>query len=144
MSIELVMLPNHFILRRSFLLLPSIFLNIRVFSSESAFHMRWPKYSSISFNISPSNEYSRLISFRIVWFDLLAFYGTLKSLLQHHNLKTSILWSSALSMVQVSDPFMTTEKTIALTIQTFVDKEMSLVFNMLSRFVITFLPRSVF
>ena len=144
MSTELLMLRNHFILCQSFLLLPSIFPSIRVFSSESALHVRWPKYSSFSFNISPSNEYSKLITFRIDWFDLLAFYGTLTSLLQHHNLKASILWRSALSVVQFSDLFMSTEKTIAWTIQTFVDKVMSLVFNMLSRFVITFLPRSVF
>ena len=140
MSIESVLLPNHLILHRPLILLPSIFLSIRVFSSESALHIRWPK--NWSFSISPSNEYSGLISFRIDWFDLLAVQGILKSLLQHHSLKASILRYSAFIMVQLSHPYMTTGKTIALTIQTFVSKVMSLLFNMLSRLVIAFLPRS--
>ena len=132
---------NHLILCRTFLL-PSVFPNIRVFSSESALHIRWPKYWSFSFCISPSSEYSALISFRIDWFDLLAVQGTLKSLLQHHSSKASILWRSAFFTVQLSHPYMTTGKTIALTRQTFVGKVMSLLFNMLSRFVTAFLPRS--
>ena len=123
-------------------LLPSIFPSIRVFSNESVLRIRWPKCWSFSFNISPSNEYSGLISFRIDWLDLLAVQGTLKSLLQHHNSKASILWCPAFFVVQLSHPYMTTGKTIALTIQTFVCKEMSLLLNTLSRFVIAFLPRS--
>ena len=142
MSIELVMSSNHFILCRTLLLLPSIFPSIRVFSNESALHIRWPKYWSFSFNISPSNEHARLISFRMDWLDLLAVQGTLKSLLQHHNSKASILRRSAFFTVQLSHLYMATGKTIALTKQTFVDKVMSLLFNMLSRLVITFLPRS--
>ena len=125
------------------LLLPSIFSSIRVFSNESALRIRWPKYWSFSFNISPSNEHLGLISFRMDWLDLLAVQGTLKShLLQHHSSKASILQCSAFFIVQLSHPHMTTGKTIALTRQTFVDKVMSLLFNMLSRLVITFLPRS--
>ena len=123
-------------------LLPSNFPNIRVFSNESALCIRWPKYWSFSLNISPSNEHSGLISFRMDWLDLLAVQGTLKSLLQHHSSKASILQCSAFFMVQLSHPYMTTGKAIALTRQTFVDKVMSLLFNMLSRLVITFLPRS--
>ena len=142
MSIESVMPSNHLTLCHPLLFLPSIFPIIRVFSNESAFHIRWPKYWSFSFSISPSNEYSGLISFRIDWFGLLAVQGTLKSLLQHHSSKPSILQCSAFFMVQLSDPYMTTRKTIALTIQTFVCKVMSLLLNMLSRLVITFLPRS--
>ena len=142
MSIESVMLSNHLILCRSIFLPPSIFPSIRVFSNESVLHIRWPKDWTFSFNISPSNEYSGLISFRIDWLDLLAVQGTLKSLLQHHNSKASILWHSAFFMVQLSHLYMTTGKTIALTRWTFVGKVMSLLFNMLSRLVITFLPRS--
>ena len=142
MSIESVMQSNHLILCHPLLLLPSVFPSIRVFSNESALHIRWPKYWSFSFSICPSNEYSRLISFRIDWFDLLAVQGTLKSLLQQHSSKESILWCSALFMVQLSHPNMTTVKTIALTRQTFVGKVMSLLFNILTRFVIAFLPRS--
>ena len=134
-------LYNHLILCHP-LLLPSVFPSLRVFSSELAFHIRWPKYWSFSFSVSPFNEYSGLISFRIDWFDLLAVQGTLKSLLQNHNSKTSILWHSVVFMVQLSCPCMTTGKTIALTIQTFVGKAMSLLFNTLSRFVIAFFPRS--
>ena len=141
-SIESVMPSNHLIFCRPLLLLPSIFPNIRIFSSESVLSIRWPKYWSFSFNISPSNEYSGLISFRMDWLDLLAAQGTLKSLLQHHSSKPSILWRSAFLMVQLSHPHMTTGKTIALTRQTFVGKVMSLLFNMLSRLVIAFLPRS--
>ena len=133
---------NHLILCRSLLLSPSIFPSIRVYSNESAFCIRWPMYWSFSFNISPSNEHSGLISFRIVWFDLLAVQGTLKSLLQHHSSKASILWHSAFSMVQLSHPYMTIGKTIALTRWTFVSKVMSLLFNILSRLVIVLLPRS--
>ena len=140
-SIELVMPSYHLILCRPLLLLPSIFPNIRVFSNELALHIWWPKYWSFSFNIS-SNEYSGLICFRMDWMDLLAVQRTLKSLLQHHSSKASILWCSAFFTVQLSHPYMTTEKTIALTRQTFIDKVMSLLFNMLSRLVITFLPRS--
>ena len=139
MSIKSVMLSNHLILCR-LLLLPSIFPSIRVFSNESVLHIRWPKYWSFSFSISPSNEYSGLISFRIDWFDLIAVQGTLKSLLQHHSSKASILQHSAFLMVQLSHPYMTTGKTIALTSWTFVSKVMSLLFNMLSRLVIVFLP----
>ena len=141
MSIELVMPFNYLILCRP-LLLPSIFPRIRVFSNESALHIRWPKYWSLSFNISPSNEYSGLISFRVDWLDLLAVQGTLKSLIQHHSLKASILWLSAFFMVQLSHSYMTTRKIIVLTMQTFVGKVMSLLFNMLSRCVTVFLPRS--
>ena len=131
---------NHLVLCHPLLLLPSIFPSIRVFSSESAFSIRWPKYWSCC--ISPSSEYSGLISFRIDWFDLLAVQGTLKSLLQHHNSKASILQHLAFFMVQLSHPYMTTGKTIALTRWTFVCKVMSLLFNTLSRLVIAFLPRS--
>ena len=133
---------NHLILRCPLLLLPSIFPSIRVFFNEWALHIRWPKYWSFSFSISPSNNYSGLISFRTDWFDLLAVRGTLKSLLQHHSSKASIVWHSAFFMVQLSHPYMTTGKTIALTIWTFVGKVMSLLFNMLSRLVIAFLSRS--
>ena len=128
MSIELVMPSNHLILYRPLLLLPSIFPSIRVFSNESVLRLRWPKYWSFSFGISPSNEYSGLISFRIDWFVLLAVQGTLKSLLQYHSSKASILWHSAFFMVQLSHPYMSTGKIIALTRQTFVGKVMSLVF----------------
>ena len=141
MSIELVMPSNHLILCCPLLLLP-VFSSFRVFSSESALYIRWPKYSSFSFSISPSNEYSGLISYRIDWFAPLAVQGTLKSLLQHHSLKASVLWCSAFFMVQLSHPYMTAGKTVALTRRTFVGKVMSLLFNMLSRFVIAFLPRS--
>ena len=141
MSIESVMPSNHVILCHC-LLLPSIFPSIRVFSNESVLHIRWPKYWRFSFSISPSNEYSRLISFRFDWLDLLAPQGTLKSLLQHHSLKASILQGSAFFIVQLSRPYMTTGKTIALTRRTFVGKVMSLFFNMLSRLVIAFLPRT--
>ena len=142
MSIELVMPSNHPILCRPLFLLPSIFLSIRVFSNESTLCMRWPKYWSFSFSISPSNEHPGLISFRMDWLDLLAVQGILKSLLQHHNSKASILWHSAFFIVQLSHPYMTTGKTIAFTRRTFVGKVMSLLFNMLSWLVITFLPRS--
>ena len=141
-SIVSPMLSNHLILCCPLLLLPSIFPSIRVFSNESAFYIRWPKYWSFSFNISPSNEHPGLISFRMDWLDLFAFQGTFKSLLQHHNSKESILRHSAFFIVQLSHPYMTTGKTIALTRWTFVDKVMSLLFNMLSRLVISFLPRS--
>ena len=140
MSIELVIPSNNLILCRSFLLLPSIFPNIRVFSSESILHMRWPKYGSFSFSISPSNEHPGLISFSMGWLDLLAVQGTLKSLLQHHSSQASILWCSAFFIVQLSHPYMTTGKTIALARWTFVGKVMSL-FNMLSKSVVAFLPR---
>jgi len=133
---------NHLILCCALLLPPSIFPSIRVFSNESALHIRWPKYWSFSFNISPSNEHPGLISFRMDWLDLLAVQGTLKSLLQHHSSKASILRCSVFFVVQLSRPYMTTGKTIALTRWTFVGKVMSLLFNMLSRLVITFLPRS--
>ena len=136
------MSSNHLILCHPLLLLPSIFPSIRVFSNESALHIRWPEYRSFSFSISPSNENSRLISFRIDWFDLLAVQRTLRSLLQYHSSKASILWRSAFFIVQLSHPCMTTGKTIALIRRTFVGKVMSLLFNMLSRLVITFLPRS--
>ena len=142
MPIESVMPSNHFILCHPILLLPSIFPSIRVFSNESVLHIRWPKYWSFSLSISSSNEYSGLISFTMDWLDLLAVQGTLKSLLQPHSLKASILWCSAIFIVQLSHPYMTTGKTIALTRRTFVDKVMSLLFNMLSRLVIAFLPRS--
>ena len=141
-SIELVMPSNHLILCRSLLLLPSIFPSIRIFSNESAFHIRWPKYWSFSFSISPSKETPGLISFRMDWLDLLEVQGTLKSLLQHHSSKASILRRSAFFTVQFSHPYMTTGKTIALTRRTFVGKVMPLLFNILSRLVITFLPRS--
>ena len=133
---------SHLILCHPLLLLPSVFPSIRIFSSESVLHIRWSKYWHFSFNISPFNEYSELISFRIDWLDLLAAQGTLKSLLQHHSSKTSILCCSAFFIVQLSHPYMTTGKTRALTRQTFVGKVMSLLFNILSRFVIAFLPRS--
>ena len=133
---------NHLILCHPLLLLPSIFPSIRAFSNESILSIRWAKYWSFSFNISPSSEYSGLISFRMDWLDLLAVQGTLKSLLQHHSSKASILLHSAFFIVQLSHSYMTTGKTIALTRQTFVGKVMSLLFNMLSRLVITFLPRS--
>ena len=142
MSIESVMPSNYLILCHPLLLLPSIFPSIRVFSNESALHIRWPKYWSLSFNISPSNGYSRLISFCRDWVYLLAVQGTLKSLLHHHSSKASILWLSAFFMVQISHPYMTTGKTVGLSRRTFVGKVMSLLFNMLSRLVITFLPRS--
>ena len=142
MSIESVMPSNHLIFYHPLLLLPSILPSIRVFSSESILCIRWPKYWSFSFSISLSNEYSGLISFRMDWFDLLAVQGTLKSLFQHHSSKASILWCSAFFIVLLSHPYMTTGKTIALTRWTFVGKVMSLLFNMLSRLVITFLPRS--
>ena len=138
MSIESMMPSNHLILCCPLLLLPSIFSSIRVFSNESALHIRRPKYWSFSFNISPSNEHPGLISFRMDWLDLLAVQGTLKSLLQHHSATASILQHSAFFIVQLSQPYMTTGKTIALTRQTFVDKVMSLLFNMLSRLVVTF------
>ena len=142
MSIELVMPSNHLILCCPLLLPPSIFPSIRVFSNESALRVRWPEYWSFSFNISTSNEHPGLISFRMDWLDLLAVQGTHKNLLQHHSSKASILHCSAFFIVQLSHPYMTTGKSIALTRRTFVDKVMSLLFNMLSRLVITFLPRS--
>ena len=142
MSIESVMPSSHLILCQHLLLLPPIPPSIRVFSNESALRIRWPKYWSFSSNISPSNEHPRLISFRMDWLDLLAVQGTLKSLLQHHSSKASILQCSGFFIVQLSHPYMTTGKTIALARWTFVDKIMSLLFNMLSRLVITFLPRS--
>ena len=142
MSIELVMPSYHLILCRPLLLLPSIFPRIRVFSNKSVLHIRWPKYWSFSFSISPSNEYSGLISFRMDWLDLLAVQGILKSFLQHHSSKASNLMHSAFFLVQLSHPYMTTGKTIALTRRTFVGKVMSLLFNMLSRLVITSIPRS--
>ena len=142
MSIESVMPSSHLILCRPLLLLPSIFPSVKVFSNESVLRIRWPKCWSFSFSISPSSEYSGLISFRMDWFSLTAFQGTLKSLLQHHSSKASIVQCSAFFIFQLSHPYMTTGKTIALTRQTFVDKVVSLLFNMLSRFVIAFLPRS--
>ena len=142
MSIESVMLSSHLILSRPLLLLPSIPPSIRVFSNESALHMRWPKYWSFSFSIIPSKEIPGMISFRMDWLDLLAVQGTLKSLLQHHSSKASILRHSAFFTLQLSHPYMTTGKTIALTRWIFVGKVMSLLLNMLSRLVITFLPRS--
>ena len=142
MSLESVIPSNHLILCHPFLLLPSVFPSIRVFSSESAFCIRWPKYWSFSFNTSPYNEYSGFISFRIDWLDLFAVQGTLKSPLQHHSSKASILQHSAFFIVQLSHPYMTTGKTIASTRWTFVGKVMSLLFNKLSRLVISFLPRS--
>ena len=146
MSIESMMPSSHLILCRSLLLLASspIVPSIKVFSNESARRMRWPKYWSFSFSIIPSKEHPGLIYFRMGWLDLLAVQGTLKSLLQHHSSKASILWRSASFTVQLSHPYMTTGKTIALTRWTLVGKVMSLLLNMLSRLVITFLPRSVF
>ena len=142
MSIESVMPSSHLILCRPLLLLPPILPSIRIFSNESTLRMRWPKYWSFIFSIIPSKEYPGLTSFRMDWLDLLAVQGTLKSLLQHHSSKASILWCSAFFTVQLSHSYMTTGKTIALTRWTFVGKVMSLLFNMLSRLVITFLPRS--
>ena len=142
MSIESVMPSNYLILCCPLFLLLSIFLSIGVFSNESAVCIRWPKCWSFSFSISHSNEYSELISFKISWFYLLPVQGSLKSLLQHHSSKASILWRSAFIMVQISHPYMTTGKTSSLTIQTFVGKVIPLILNMLSRFVIPFLPRS--
>jgi len=142
MSIESVMPSSHLILCHPLLLLPPIPPSIRVFSNESTFCMRWPKYWSFSFSISPSSEHPEVISFRTDWLDLLAVQGTLKSLLEHHSSKASILWHSAFFTVQLSHPYVTTGKTIALTKWTFVGKVISLLLNMLSRLVITFLPRS--
>ena len=142
MSIELVMPSNHLTLYHPFLLLPSIFPSIRVFSDESVLHIRWPKYWSFSFSISPSSEYPGLISLRMDWLDLFAVQGTLKSLLRYHSSKASVLQCSAFLIVQLSHPYMTTGKTIALTRWTFVGKVMSLFLNMLSRLVIAFLLRS--
>ena len=142
MSIVSVMPSNHLILCGPLLLLPSIFPSIRIFSNESVLHIRWPKYWSFSFNITPSNEHPGLISFRMDWLDLLVVQGTLKSLLQHHSSKASILPCSAFFIVQLSHPYMTTGKIIALTRRTFSGKVMSLLFNMLSRLVIAFLQRS--
>ena len=141
MSVESVMPSNHLILCRPLLLLPSIFPHIRVFSKESVLCIRWPKYWSFSFTISPSSEYSGLISFQMDWFNLLAVQGTLKSLLQHQSSKSSILWCSVFFIIQFSHPFMTTGKIIVLTRWTFVGKVMSLLFNTLFRFVVAFLPR---
>ena len=138
MSIESVMPSNHLILCHPLLLLPSIFPSIGVFSNESTLHIRWPKYWSFSFNINPYNEHPGLISFRMDWLDLIAVQEPLKSLLQHHSSKPSILLHSAFFIVQISHPYMTTGKTIALTRLTFFDKVMSLLFNRLSRLVITF------
>ena len=142
MSIESVMPYNHLFLCHPLLLLPSVFPNIRVSSNESALCIRWPKYWNFSFSISPFNEHSGLISFRMNWLDLLAVQGTLKSLLQHHSSKASILWCSAFFIVQLSHPNMTTGKSLVLTKWTFVGKVISLLFNMLSMLVIAFLPRS--
>ena len=142
MPIELVMPSNHVILCCPLLLLPSIFPSIRIFSNESALHIRWPNYWAFSFSISPSNEHPGLISFRMDWLALLAVQGTLKSLLQHHSSKASILLHPAFFVVQLSNPYMTTWKTMALTRQTFVSKLISLLFNMLSSLVVAFLPRS--
>ena len=142
MSIESVIPSNHLILCCPLLLLPSIFPSIRIFSNESALHIRWPKYWSFSFNISPSIEHPGVISFRMDWLDLLAVQGTLKNLLQHHSSKAPILQRSAFFIIQLSHPYMTTGETIALTRRTFVGKVMSLFFNMLSRLVIVFLQRS--
>ena len=141
MSIESVIPSNHVILCHPLLLWPSIFLSIKVSSNESALCIRWPKYWSLSFNISPTNEHPRLISFRMDWLDLLAVQGTLKSLLQHHSSKATILWCSAFFIVQISHPYMTTGKTIALSRQTFAGKVIYLLFNTLPRFVMAFLPR---
>ena len=142
MFIVLMMPSNHLILCHPLLFLPSIFPSIKVFSSESVLHIGWPKYWSFSFNISPSNEHPGLISFRMDWLELLAVQGTLKSLLQHHSSKASILWRSAFFIAQLSHPYMATGKTIALTRRTSVGKIISLLFNMLSRLVVTFLPRT--
>ena len=142
MSIKSVIPSKHLILCQPLLFLSSVFPSIRVFSKDSCLHIRCPKYWSLNFSISPSNEYSGLISFRMDWLDILAVQRTLKSLLQHHSSKASILQCSAFFMVQASHPYMTTGKTIALARQTMVSKAMSLLLNMLSRFVITFLPRS--
>ena len=142
MSIKSMMPSNHLIFCRPLLLLPSIFPSIKVFSNESALRIRWPKYWSFRFNISSSNEHPGLISFKMDWLDLLVVQGTLKSLLQHHSSKASILQHSAFFIVELSHPYMTTRKTIALTRQTFVGKVMSLLLNMLSRLVITFFPKS--
>ena len=142
MPIELMIPSNHLILCQPLLLLPSLFPSNRVFSNASVLHLRWLKYWSFSFSISPSNECSGLISFRMHWVDLLVSQQTLMSLLQHHNSKASILQHTAFFMVQLSHPYMTTRKTIALTIHIFVDKVMSLLFNTISRFIIAFLPRS--
>ena len=142
MSIELVMPSKHFSLCCLLLFLPSLFRSIRVFSNESVLQFMWPKYWSFSFKISPSNEHPGLISFRTDWLNLLAVQGTLKSLLQHHNSKASVLQCSAFFIVQLSHPYLTAGKTIALTRWTFVDKVKSLLFNMLSKLTITFLPRS--
>ena len=142
MPIESVMPSSHLILYRPLIPLPPIPPNIRVFSNELTLHMRWPKYWSFSFSISPSNKHPGLISFRMDWLDLLAVQGTLKSLLQHHSSKTSIFWHAAFFTVQLSHPYMPTRKTIALTRRTFVGQVMSLLFNMLPRLVISFLPRS--
>ena len=144
MPIKLVMPSSYLIFCCPLLLLPPISPSIRVFSNESTLHMRYPKYWSFSFSISPSNEHPGLISFRMDWLDLLAVQGTLKRLLQHHSSKASILWRSAFFTIQLSHPYMTTGKTISLTRQTFVGKVISLLFNMLSRLFITFLPRSTF
>ena len=144
MSIELVMPSSHLILCHPLLLLLPIPPSVRVFSNESTLCMRWPEYWSFSFSMSLSNEHPGLISFRMDWLDLLAVQGTLKSLLQHHSAKASVLQRSAFFTVQLSHPYMNTGKTIALTRQTFVGKVMSLLFNMLSRLVITYFPRSVF
>ena len=141
-SIKLVMPTKHLILCCPLLLLPSILCSIRIFSNESALHIRWTKFWSFSFNIIPSNEHSGLISFRMDWLDLLEVQGTLKSLLQHHSSKPSILWRSAFFILELSHPYITNGKTIASTRQTFVGKVMSLLLNMLSRLVTTFLPRS--
>ena len=142
MSIELVIPSNHLILCHPLLLLPPTPPNIRVFSKESGLRIKWPKHWSFSFNISPSNEHPRLISFKMGWLDLLAIQGTLKSLIQHYSSKASVLQRSTFFIVQLSHPYMTTGKTIGLTSRTFVGKVMSLLFNMLSRLVIAFLPRS--
>ena len=142
MSIESVISSNHLILCHPLLLLPSIFPSIRVFLNDSVLHIRWPKYWSFSFSISPSNEHSGLTFFRVDWFDLLAVQDTLKTFLQHHNSKASVLQHSAFFIVQLSHPYMTTGKNIALTRQTLVGKVMSLLFSMLSMLVIAFLPRS--
>ena len=142
MSIESMIPSNHLILWHLLLFPPSIFPSTRVFSNESALHIRWPEYWGFSFSISPSNEYSGIISFRMDWLDLLAVQGTLKSLLQHHSSKASIFQCSAFLMVQLSHPYTTTGKTIALSRQTFVGKSMSPLFNMLSRLVIALLPRN--
>ena len=143
MCIELVMPSNHLIFCRPLLLLPSVFPSIRVFSNESVLCIRWPKYWSFSFSISPSNEYSKLISLRTDWLDLIAVQGTLKGLLQHHSSKAAILWCSTFFIVQLSHPYRTTGKTVALSRWTFVGKVISLLFNTLSRLVITFLPQSI-